>query len=91
MHYIYVIKNRESQKIYIGQTKNLQQRLLRHNNLQNNKKTSFTSKNHGDWRYVYVEGYNTRQEVRLREIELKSSRGRDFVKNYGLEYEILGP
>jgi len=48
MFWVYTIYNLLQQKIYIGQTNDLQKRLNRHNKLLLNKKTSYTSKNFGE-------------------------------------------
>ncbi len=78
--YVYVIKNNLG-RIYIGQTNNLQNRLLRHNKVLPNKKNSFTAKNGGDWCIVYKEVYPDRISAIKREKELKSFQGRQFIKN----------
>ncbi|MDD4606868.1 MAG: GIY-YIG nuclease family protein [Patescibacteria group bacterium] len=80
MFYVYVIFNTCKKKFYIGQTQNLSERLKRHNNILKNKSTSYTSKNSGRWTLIYTEGFNTRLEVVKREKELKSFRGRQFIK-----------
>ncbi|MFA6160442.1 MAG: GIY-YIG nuclease family protein [Parcubacteria group bacterium] len=79
MFNVYVIKNQNG-KIYIGQTADLKVRLERHNRLLKNKKTSFTSKNKGVWELVYKENFNSREEAIKREKELKSFRGREFIR-----------
>ena len=83
MFTVYVIQNSDTNKIYIGQTENLTKRLEYHNGVRISKKKSFTSKNigNGRWNVVYSESLETREEAIKREKELKSSRGRSFVKN----------
>ena len=81
MFNVYAIFNPSRQKIYIGQTKNLDKRLKRHNKIFKNKSSSYTSKNSGEWKLIYKESYNTRQEVMKRERELKSFQGRQFIKS----------
>lgn len=85
MYFLYVLKNKTSGKIYIGQTENLEKRLNQHNN-RGFHKNSYTKINKGLWEIVYKETYKTRQEVYKREKELKSSRGRNFIHNV-----IIGP
>ena len=80
MYYVYVIQNKRSEKTYIGYTAHLKKRLLRHNNILPNKKTSYTSKNKGKWKVVYKERYNIKQDAIKREKELKSYRGRQYIK-----------
>ena len=79
--YTYAIKNDRTNKIYIGHTKNLASRIKRHNQKLPSKKTSFTTKNKGPWKLVYREKFITRQEAVRREKQLKSYRGRVFIKN----------
>ena len=81
MFYVYIIKNYTRDKIYIGQTSNLESRLKRHNGLLKNKSKSFTSKNKGLWKLVYSEEYKTRQEAIKREKYLKSGIGREYIKS----------
>ncbi len=78
---VYVIRNGLSGKIYIGQTEDLEKRLARHNGFLKNKSTSYTAKQKGFWELVYTEQYATRQEAMRRERELKSFRGREFIKS----------
>jgi len=80
MYIVYAIFNSTSKKIYIGQTNNLKKRLRLHNNktFQN----CYTSKFDGEWRLIYQEKVSTRHEALKREKELKSFRGREFIKQY---------
>ncbi|MDP2649769.1 MAG: GIY-YIG nuclease family protein [bacterium] len=80
MYYIYALYNREYNKIYIGQTEDLEERLKLHR-----KKifaNSFTSRFDGDWNLIYKEIAENRKQALLREKQLKSYRGREFIKRY---------
>ena len=77
--YAYVIYSDEK-KIYIGHTNDLENRLARHNNHLPNKKSSFTHKQGKNWRLIHTERFTTRAEAQKREKQLKSSRGRNFIK-----------
>jgi len=79
MFYTYVLKN-ENDKIYIGQTSNIEDRIIRHNDKTTNNKTSFTHKNGGEWDLVYKEEFETRSEALKREKELKSYQGRKYIR-----------
>ena len=79
MFTVYVIKNSRG-KIYIGQTANLEERLIRHNRILPSKKTSYTAKQGSGWIVIYKEFFDSRSEAITREMELKSSRGRAFIK-----------
>lgn len=78
MFLVYAIFNRKHNKIYIGQTKDLEERIDLHN--KGIFKTSFTSRYDGIWILIYKEEFQTRQEVLAREKQLKSFRGREFIK-----------
>ena len=80
--FTYVLKNSQTNKIYIGQTINLKSRIDRHNNLLKNKNSSFTHKNKkdGEWLLIYSEEFTERKLAVKREKELKSYRGREFIK-----------
>ncbi|EKE18811.1 MAG: hypothetical protein ACD_9C00225G0001 [uncultured bacterium] len=81
MFFTYVIKNEQSGKIYIGQTESVEKRLQRHNGILKSKNTSYTHKNKGIWVVVYMEEFESRIEAIRREKELKSFRGREFIKS----------
>ena len=69
MFYIYALYNRRNNKIYIGQTRNLERRI----SLTNDKafKTSYTSRFDGMWELIYKEGAKTRIDALKREKQLK--------------------
>lgn len=80
MYLVYAIYNKESDKIYIGQCKNLKLRLEMHNN--KTFKNSYTAKFNGEWRLIYNEKTKNRAEAIKREKQLKSYRGRQFIKQF---------
>lgn len=80
MFYVYAIYNSKHNKIYIGQTDDLQVRIKLHHNKTFND--SYTSRFDGEWQLIYNEKVATRHEALLREKQLKSFRGREFVKKY---------
>ena len=79
MFYIYAVYNDECAKIYIGQTDNLDQRIKLHNDKVFSN--SFTARYAGVWRLIYKEEAETRSLALKREKQLKSYRGRLFIKN----------
>lgn len=79
MYYVYVIQNSD-RKIYIGQTHDVAKRLERHNKEKKSKITSYTSKQGKHWKIVYREILETRKEALVREKELKSHKGRDWLR-----------
>jgi putative endonuclease len=76
---VYALYNLDRDKIYIGQTKDLEKRLATHLSDTKNRRKDFTNKNDGEWQVVYSESLSTRTEALRREKSLKSSRGRAFV------------
>ncbi|MDD2647133.1 MAG: GIY-YIG nuclease family protein [Patescibacteria group bacterium] len=79
-YFVYAIYNKDHKKIYIGQTDDIKNRLLLHND--HLFKKSYTSRFDGDWSLIYKEKIENRQEALIREKELKSYRGRQFIKQY---------
>ena len=75
MFYAYILKNRFD-KIYIGYTSKLEQRLLAHNELGKRGWTvAFRP-----WELILKENFNTKKLAMKREIELKSHQGRIFIR-----------
>ena len=80
IYYAYVLYSSKFDRIYIGHTSNLEQRYTAHNL----GKSKFTKKII-PWKLVYFEEFPTRSLAMKREKELKSHKGRDFIRR-----EILG-
>ncbi len=78
--YVYAIYNRKNDKIYIGQTGNLDDRLKLHSN--KTFKNCYTSRFDGTWELIYKEEVKNRKEALKREKQLKSYRGREYIKNH---------
>jgi len=79
MFIVYVLKSDTGGRIYIGQTNNIVKRLGQHNDLNFDKK-SYTKLSRRNWKLVYKEQYHTRREALNREKQLKSHKGRDWLK-----------
>jgi putative endonuclease len=77
MYYTYVLYSKEYNKIYIGFTSDLEARLHQHNHPLNR---GWTSK-YRPWELLYHETQNTKKEAMIREKQLKSARGRLFIKS----------
>ncbi len=80
MYHIYVIFNKEHKKTYTGQTENLKNRINLHNG--DKFRNSYTSRFDGRWTLIYSEEALTQKEALVREKQLKSFRGREFIKKY---------
>lgn len=79
MYTVYVIRSKTTGKIYVGQTEDFEKRLNRHNDRDFDKR-AFTKLQGQEWYLVYKEMYSSRKEAMRREKELKSSRGRTFIR-----------
>lgn len=78
MFWVYTIYNQLNDKIYIGQTRDLAKRLSEHNQKRGNH---YTARFEGEWKLIYTESVTTRLEAVKRERQLKSQKGREFVKS----------
>lgn len=81
MYAVYAIYNKKHNKIYIGQTEDIYRRVEEHNDSTNQNHT-YTRKIDGSWILVYKEFLSNRKEALVREKQLKSYRGRQFIKQY---------
>ncbi len=69
-YFVYVLQSDVTKKFYIGQTKDVEARLQKHNQGE-----SQATKSGRPWRLLYKEFYETRSEAVLRERFLKSPQG----------------
>ncbi len=74
---VYILFSKPYDKIYIGYTSNIEQRLLSHNVLA---KKGWTIK-FRPWQLVYTEEFQSKSEALKWEKELKSFQGREFIRN----------
>ncbi len=74
---VYGLYSEKYNKIYIGQTSNLEKRLEYHNELSEKGWT----KKFRPWQVIYKENLETRSLALKREKELKSAKGRSFIRN----------
>ena len=82
--YTYILQSESTGQIYIGQTNDLDRRLLEHND-PDFKGTYHTKRRIGPWSIIYFEEYSSRSEAMCREKELKSGKGRRWIKQYVLK------
>lgn len=79
MCFVYALYNAENKKIYIGQTADINYRLAEHNNKKGNH---YTAKVTGAWIVIYQEQVESRRDALVRERQLKSFKGRQFIKKF---------
>ena len=75
MHTVYVLKSKIKEKHYIGVTKDLNDRLERHN-----QGRSKWTKAYRPWKVIYTEQYERKQEALNREKKIKSYKGGEAFK-----------
>ena len=75
MYIVYAIKSLKDDRIYVGLTSNIEQRLDYHNSGK-----VFSTKGYRPWRLFHTEEFETRIEARIREKQLKSGYGKEFLK-----------
>lgn len=77
MSYVYFLKSRRFDKIYIGFTSNLNNRIETHNHLKNKGWT----KSFMPWELIYYEEYTSKSkgDALKREKQLKTAQGRKYI------------
>jgi putative endonuclease len=78
MFYVYILQSQFSGKRYIGQTDDLNRRIIEHNTKSHNAR-KFTSKHAGPWILIHSECFDTRTQAMNREKWLKSGIGRNWI------------
>ena len=76
MYYVYVLYSSGYNKIYIGYTSDLDGRVVAHNHEKNKGWT----KSFQPWKLVYHEAFDSKSEALRREQELKSQKGREYIR-----------
>ncbi len=75
MYSVYILYSKKFDKIHVGYTSNLSERLLSHNQLANR---GWTIK-YRPWTVVYCEEFRTKEEATIRERQLKTAKGREWI------------
>lgn len=75
MYYVYVLKSKKNNDIYIGYTSDLKNRYRLHNNgLVKATKTNIP------WFLIYYEAYRNKFDATKREVQLKNHRAKEDLK-----------
>lgn len=72
---VYAIKSLDRNYIYVGLTEDLDRRIAEHNSGKNK-----TTKPYKPFKLIYSEEFQTRMEARIKEKNLKSGSGKEFLK-----------
>ncbi len=83
---VYILYSEKFDKIYIGQTHDLINRIKGHNVFEKN---SFTCK-FRPWKVIYVEFFSSRKDALYREKLLKGGKGRQWIKNRSDFFKCTG-
>src|SRR5436190_154410 len=75
MFWVYVLYSEKFNKIYIGFTSDLESRLKSHNELA----TKGWTIKFRPWKVVFTEQYNDKRQAMIREKQLKTALGREFI------------
>lgn len=81
MHYVYIIESIKYKKRYIGYTKDLVERVSRHNN---DRGVRYTEK-YAPWKLVFYASFTSQKKAMRFEKYLKSGSGREFLKRWVLD------
>jgi putative endonuclease len=74
MYYVYVLYSGSFNRFYIGSTKDIKNRLERHN-----AGHTPSNKAYGRWELVFSQSFNTLEEARKRELEIKRWKNSAFM------------
>ena len=74
--YVYILQSQTTNRYYIGQTQNLDERLAYHN-----ANYSKSLKHRGPWRIVHSEEFHSRAEAVRRERQIKSWKDRNMIQS----------
>jgi len=75
MFFVYILQSQSTGRYYVGQTKDLPQRVAYHN-----ANYSRALKNRGPWKLVYFEEFPSRGEAVRRELQIKRQKDRRFLE-----------
>ena len=78
MYKTYALYSESADRIYVGQTDDLEKRIAQHNGLIGNY-SSWTKK-YRPWQLLHFDEFETRKEAIIRENELKTGVGREFLR-----------
>ena len=76
MYTVYVLYSEKYNRLYIGFTSDIQNRILSHNQLG---KKGFTLK-FRPWKLIHTEVFPSQKEAMARERQLKSGQGRKWIR-----------
>ena len=79
--YVYILKSKKNQSLYIGYTTDLIKRVKEHN-----RKLNFSTKAYTPWEVIHYEAYKNEDDAMRREKYLKTNQGSRLLKRMLKEY-----
>ena len=73
-YYVYIIESQVDGRYYVGSTRNLDERLERHN-----QGRSVYTRARGPWKLVHAERHPDRSSAVKREKEIKGRKSKDYI------------
>ncbi|MFE3868129.1 GIY-YIG nuclease family protein [Flavobacterium sp. LS2P90] len=86
MHHLYILYSKSANKFYIGETHNIDERIIKHN--QHSYSDSFT-KIANDWELVLLLNCSNREEATFLEKLIKKMKSRIFIEKIIINHAIL--
>jgi putative endonuclease len=80
-YYVYVLQSKMTKELYTGYTKDLKERLEKHN-----RGLNFSTKAGVPWKLIHYEAYRNEEDAKRREKYLKTSQGNRLMKRMLKEY-----
>jgi putative endonuclease len=78
MYCVYIIRSVSLEKFYIGETKDLEERIFQHNSGFYNSAFSRKAK---DWKLYFVLECNSRTQARKIEAHIKNMKSKKYIQN----------
>ncbi|MGQ9643826.1 MAG: GIY-YIG nuclease family protein [Ignavibacterium sp.] len=75
MLYVYALKSKTRNYIYVGMTANIKDRMHRHNSGYEK-----TTRSYRPFELIYLEAFDNRKQAREKEKYLKSGSGKEYLK-----------
>ncbi|MBU4312817.1 MAG: GIY-YIG nuclease family protein [Candidatus Omnitrophica bacterium] len=76
MYYVYVMKSLKDNELYTGFTDNLERRIKEHNNRE-----EVSTKSRVPFKLIYFEGCLNKKDAIAREKQLKTGRGKKYLRD----------
>ncbi len=74
--FVYILRSGVDGTYYVGQTRNVNRRLIEHNSKQ-----VLSTKGKSPWKLVHTEEYGSRSEAVRREREIKGHKKRKYIES----------